>query len=108
MTSLAKLAAEYPAMKTAQAEIGALASSLTEEHDRLDRDLAAFLEGDWVGPAADAFRTHFDEWTEGAGSLLAGLDDMASLIGATMRLYEQKDSDVDRDLDRYVQRLGLI
>ncbi|MBO0843761.1 MAG: WXG100 family type VII secretion target [Nocardioides sp.] len=108
MNDLNDLAADYPAMKTARAEIGAIASSLTEEHQRLSRDMAEFLDGDWTGPAADAFRSHFGEWTEGAGALLTGLGNMASLIEATMELFDQRDGTINQDLDRYVERLGLI
>lgn len=102
------LRAERAAMVEATSSIQDIADGLREEQQALVTQMGAFLDGDWTGRAAVAFRAAFEEWSEGAAALVAGLDDTGALIGATLRLFEERDADVDRDLDRLVQRLGLV
>lgn len=102
------LTAERPAMVEAKRSIQGIAERLREERQALVSEMGAFLDGDWTGRAAVAFRAAFEEWSVGAADLLAGLEHTGALIGATLTLFGESDADVDRDLDRLVQRLGLV
>jgi WXG100 family type VII secretion target len=108
MNDLTDLAVDYPAMQAARDELAAISQSLRDEHTKLAADMAAFLDGDWAGRAADSFRTHFDEWAHAADTVLVGLGNEAALIDETMRLIRAHDEHIVGDLDRLVQRLGLV
>lgn len=53
---------------------------------------ADLFAGGWTGAAAAAFHEGFDEWLSGAASMLAGLEDLASALGAAARDYERSES----------------
>ena len=108
MNDLDDLAVDYPAMQAARDELATISESLRTEHKRLSDDMAALLDGDWAGRAADSFRTHFEEWARAADTVLVGLGNEAALIDETMRLVSAHDAHVVGDLDRLVQRLGLV
>lgn len=108
MTDLNDLTADLPTLKKASGEIGDIADSLTKEQQVLHRDMATFLDADWTGPAADAFRKHYHEWAESAAGLLTALGNEAALISGTMELIREKDTHITSDIDRLVQRLGLV
>lgn len=108
MNDLNDLRADLPTLKRASDEIGDIAASLTKEQRVLHRDMAEFLDADWTGAAADAFRKHYHEWAEAAAGLLTALGNEAVLISGTRELIHEQDTNITRDIDRLVQRLGLI
>lgn len=108
MGDLDDLRADLPTLRRAGGAIGEVADSLSQEQRRLHRDMAGFLDGDWRGPAADAFRRHYDDWARGAAGVLAALGDEAALIAVTVGLIGEQDRRITGDIDRLVQRLGLV
>lgn len=108
MGDLDDLRADLPTLQRAGGEIGDIADALAGEQHRLDQEMAGFLDGDWRGPAADAFRRHYDEWARGAAGVLAALGDEAALIAGTVRLIGEQDRRITGDIDRLVERLGLV
>lgn len=108
MNDLNDLTADLPTLKKASTEIGDIASSLTREQQTLHRDMASFLDADWTGPAADAFRKHYHEWADAAAGVLTALGHEAALIDGTMQLIHEQDTHITGDIDRLVDRLGLV
>lgn len=108
MNDLNDLTADLPTLRSASGEIADIADSLTKEQGVLDRDMATFLDSDWTGAAADAFRKHYGEWATAAASLLTTLGDEAALIDGTMQLIHEQDTTISSDIDGLVQRLGMV
>jgi WXG100 family type VII secretion target len=82
-------------------ELGALDGSLDAAAataraavDRLRREGAALLSDGWHGAAANAFRLGWQEWLDGAGLVLAALDELAGLVGAAGESYASTDGGV--------------
>ncbi|GAB2473498.1 WXG100 family type VII secretion target [Jatrophihabitans fulvus] len=74
---------------------------VTEARAELARLQAAaddLLGHGWRGQAASAFGRGWQEWSEGARSVIAGLEQMAQALGVTAREYESNELGITTDL----------
>jgi WXG100 family type VII secretion target len=66
---------------------------------------ALFATG-WRGPAAAAFRSGWNDWLDGAEDVLAALDELATLLGASAADYRQSDEAVRAGVARVAAEAG--
>lgn len=62
--------------------------------ERLRAEAEALFGSGWHGPAAADFRLAWEHWLDGAGAVLAALDDTAALVGASAAGYARTDDGV--------------
>ncbi len=67
-------------------------------HEELSRDAATLgrsveelLDTGWGGLAADSYAKGWADWLEGAGTVLAGLDELGSLLGVNRATYQENE-----------------
>src|SRR4051794_4310575 len=64
-----------------ETEIADIADSLQSERASLDHAVQGLVGGSWTGLASDAFGAGWQEWSEGAGTVIGALHAMGRLIG---------------------------
>lgn len=103
---MSDLAAGYAALDTARDHVRDAAEMLNAERRRLDEDLRGFLDGEWTGAAAEQFCAAFGEWSQGAETVLAGLDSTAQLVEQAKGFLVAGDGDATGSMGRLHGRLS--
>ena len=78
-----------------------VAQDVVTEVSSLGRTVDAMLDGGWSGAAATSFEGGWAEWLTGARHVLHALDGMASLLGVAGRDYEDSDSFVASQFEKF-------
>lgn len=78
-------------MAQARVNLVSIHEELSRDYTTLSTSVEGLLASGWRGPARDAYAKGWADWLEGAGSVLAGLEEMGSLLGVTRSTYVQND-----------------
>ena len=78
-------------MATARADVVDIHEELTKDFATLSASVDSLLTSGWRGPARDAYARGWADWLDGAGSVLAGLEEMGSLLGVNRAVYVEND-----------------
>ncbi len=95
----------HQAMRKAQADVGAASARLADRRARADRRFTGFLGSGWTGVAADSFVDAWDDWTQAADRVQAGLDAMRQLLDVVEVDLTARDEAAQVALDRISGRI---
>ncbi|BBZ58455.1 WXG100 family type VII secretion target [Mycolicibacterium phocaicum] len=86
-------------LELVQSEFSAASNSLSHSAQELqdglshvDLSVSQLLTSDWKGDAASAFRKVWDQWHNGAGQVVQGLQAMSSLLSVAGQQYGNADA----------------
>ncbi len=82
---------ETAQMARARADVVGIHEELTKDYRALSTSVDALLTSGWRGPARDAYARGWADWLDGAASVLAGLEEMGTLLGVSSSVYVQND-----------------
>ncbi len=82
---------ETPRMAKARADVVSIHEELSKDYTTLSFSVDALLTSGWRGLARDAYEKGWADWLDGAGSVLAGLEEMGVLLGVNRSAYVQND-----------------
>ena len=85
-------------LELVQSEFSSASSSLSHSAQELqdglshvDLIISQLMASDWKGDAASAFRKVWDQWHNGAGQVVQGLQTMSSLLSVAGKAYTNSD-----------------
>jgi len=94
----------------ARDEVLSLHEELARDAATLGRSVDELLSAGWSGLAADSYARGWADWLEGAGTVLAGLEEMGSLLGVNRATYQENEDTTSARLraasDRVRSRLS--
>ena len=82
---------ETARMAKARDDVVSIHGELSKDYATLGTSVEALLTSGWRGKARDAYADGWADWLDGASAVLAGLEEMGTLLGVTRATYVQND-----------------
>ncbi|OHT86538.1 hypothetical protein BKG68_10295 [Mycobacteroides saopaulense] len=79
-------------LSRAAGDLSRVGGELRSGLDGVDGTVTGMVKGPWQGGAANEYGKAWQQWDEGAKSVVAGLSDLADWMADTARDYERVDS----------------
>lgn len=96
---------ETARMATARDDVIAIHGELSHDYAALSRNVEALLTSGWRGKARDSYADGWADWLEGASAVLAGLEEMGTLLGVNRSVYVQNDDTTAGQMAAAAQRV---
>ncbi len=80
-------------LASAREDVINLHAEVSRDYKALAKSVDSLLASGWSGRAAEAYANGWADWLEGASSVLAGLEEMGTLLGVNHSVY-QKNEDI--------------
>jgi WXG100 family type VII secretion target len=96
---------ETARMARARDDVVAIHGELSKDYTTLSSSVEALLASGWRGKARDSYAEGWADWLEGAGAVLAGLEEMGTLLGVTRATYVQNDDTTAAQMAAAAQRV---
>lgn len=100
--------AEYRALNAGIAQIDTIHRDLVVALRSVGRDVDSLLNGDWTGPAAQAFSGGWGDWSEDVDAVLSALDTTRQLMTEAVVDLERTDAGVAGRAVSLQSRLGVV
>ncbi|MGE2731864.1 WXG100 family type VII secretion target [Mycolicibacterium vaccae] len=101
--SVEVVVAELHAASTRLRDVG---QRLQDGLSGVDLETRQLLGSSWKGVAATAYGSAWEQWHDGAGQVVRGLQTMSELLSVAGSEYAKTDKESGRVLDSTMQRTG--
>lgn len=92
-------------MAKARDEVVAIHQELSKDYGALGKSVDGLLTSGWRGKARDSYADGWADWLQGASGVLAGLEEMGTLLGVTRSTYVQNDDTTAGQMRAAAQRV---
>ncbi len=76
---------------TAREDVISPHTEVSRDYKALARSVDSLLSTGWEGRAAEAYARGWADWLEGASNVLAGLEEMGTLLGVNHSVYQHNE-----------------